>query len=147
MKQLTINTPFGKWQITEVSKDGILKLESLKSGEILTIQSNVSFHKTSIGSLVAWAKVHNHKFPNPTQMEFIEYLYNHYLKEWILEEKISFDFPPATYITNEILSATINNPYGDDFVFNKYVCYDTYCSCVKVVDNKDNAKYILILNN
>ena len=77
----------------------------------------------------------------------IDYLYNHYLKEWILEEKITFDFPSSTYITDEILSATIKNPYGDDFVIDKYVCYDTYRSCVKVVDNKDKAKYLLILNN
>lgn len=144
MKQITINTPFGKWQITEVSKDGILKLESLKSGEKITIHSSVNFPKISVGRLVAWAKLNNHTFPNPTQMEFIDYMYKHYLKNWIIEEKIKFDFPLATYITSEVFSVTMENPYGNDFVFNKYVCYDTDNSCVKVLDKEDNAKYILI---
>ena len=145
MKQIVFNTPFGKWRVTEINKE-ILKLESLKSGENITIHSSVNFPKISVSRLVAWAKLNNHTFPNPTQMEFIEYMYNHYLKNWIAEEKIKFDFPLATYITNEVLSVTMKNPYGDDFVFNKYVCYDTYDSCIKVLDKEYNAKYILIKN-
>ena len=78
------------------------------------------------------------------QMEFIEYMYHNGLKEWLEDNKISFAYELSTHITNEVLSITMDNPYGDDFTFTKYVCYSTYTNSVKVLDKENRARYMLI---
>lgn len=80
------------------------------------------------------------------QMEFIEYMYHNGLKEWLEDNKISFAYELSTHITNEVLSITMDNPYGDDFTFKKYVCYSTYTNSVNVLDKEYKARYMLIKN-
>lgn len=146
LKTTKIKTPFGVWEITELDKMGTLKFLSLKTGEKLIVQSDIYFRSVPIGELVAWAKVHNHTFPTVMQMEFIEYLYHNGLKEWLEDNKISFTYELSTHITNEVLTITMHNPYGDDFTFTKYVCYSTYTNSVNVLDKEYKARYMLIKN-
>lgn len=144
LKSVMIKTPFGVWEITEMDKMGTLKFLSLKSGEKLIIQSDNAFRSVPIGDLVAWAKIHNHTFPTLTQMEFIEYFYNNGLKEWLEDNNINFAYELTNHITNEALTITMHNPYGNDFIFTKYVCYSTYTNKVNVLDKENRARYMLI---
>ena len=143
MKKLELRTPFGVWEITEV-KEWVLKFTRLKSDDSFTLESSPSFPPCSASTLTAFAKVHNHKFPSITQLEILRYLFCHGLNEWLLKEHISFNLRLTTYITNEVLEATLFNPYGDDFFIRKFVCYDIDNDEIKVVDGEKKLRYMIV---
>lgn len=143
MKRIEIRTPFGVWEIAEVN-EWLLKFTHLKSNESFTLESNPSFPSCSASQLVAFAKVHNHKFPNITQLEILRYLFYHGLNEWLSKERISFNIRETTYITDEVLETTLYNPYGDDFFFKKYVCYNIAEDDIKALDGAVKVRYMLL---
>jgi hypothetical protein len=143
MKKIEIDTPFGVWEIVEV-EEYVLKITHLKSGDSFTLESNPNFPPCSASSLTAFAKVHNHKFPTITQLEILRALFGSGLREWFVYSNVSFSYPLTTIISNEILSATMKNPYGEDIVFNRYVCYNLYSDEIKVIEGEQKVKYMLL---
>ena len=143
MKKIELRTPFGVWEIAEV-KEWVLKFTHLKSGDSFTLESNPSFPPWSASALTAFAKAHNHKFPSITQLEILHYLYFHGLNEWLSKEHISFNIRETTYITDEVLETTLYNPYGDDFFFKKYVCYNIAEDDIKALDGAVKVRYMLL---
>ena len=143
MKKIELRTPFGVWEIAEV-KEWVLKFTHLKRNESFTLESNPSFPACSASSLTAFAKIHNHKFPNKTQLEILHYLFYHGLYEWITKERISFNLRSTTYITDEVLETTLYNPYGDDFTIRKFVCYNIEEDNIKVIDGEQKLRYMIV---
>ena len=143
MKKIELDTPFGVWEIVEV-EEYVLKITHLKSGDNFTLESNPNFPPCSASSLSAFAKVHNHKFPSITHLEILRGLFGSGLREWLINSNVSFSFPLSTFITNEILTATMDNPYGEDIVFNRYVCYNIEDNKIKVVDGEKIVRYMLL---
>ena len=143
MKRIELRTPFGVWEIAEVG-ESTLKFDNLNYNETFTLECSVKFPICSASKLIAFANVHGHKFPSIDQLEIVTYLYNHGLYDWIITEKINFDFKNTTYISNEVLTSTMYNPYGDDFFFKKYVCYNTTEDEVRVIDGVQNVNYMLL---
>ena len=143
MKKIELRTPFGVWEIADV-KECVLKFTHLKSGDSFTLESNPSFLPCSASQLVAFAKVHNHKFPSITQLEILRYLFYNGLNEWLSKERISFNLRETTYITDEVLETTLYNPYGDDFFFKKYVCYNIEDDVIKAIDGEKKLRYIIV---
>lgn len=143
MKMIQLRTPFGVWEIVEV-EECVLKITHLKSGDTFTVESNPTFPPCHTSSLVAFAKVHNHKFPSLTHLEILRGLYGSGLREWLINSNVSFSFPLSTFITNEILTATMDNPYGEDIVFKRYVCYNMENNEIKVVDGEQKVRYMLL---
>ena len=143
MKKIELRTPFGVWEIAEV-KEYVLKFTHFKSGDSFTIECDVNFPICSASQLVAFAKVHNHKFPSITHLEILRYLFYHGLNEWLSKERINFNLHETTYITDEVLETTLHNPYGDDFFFKKYVCYNIEDDDIKALDGVVKVRYMLL---
>ena len=143
MKKIELRTPFGVWEIADV-KEYILKFTHLKTGDTFTLESNPSFPPCSASSLVAFAKVRNHKFPSITQLEILRYLFYHGLNEWLSKERISFNLRLTTYITDEVLETTLYNPYGDDFIIKKFVCYNIEDDVIKAIDGEQKLRYMIV---
>lgn len=143
MKKIELHTPFGIWEIAEVTT-WVLKFTHLKRNESFTLESNPSFPACSASSLTAFAKVHNHKFPSIKQLEILHYLFYHGLYEWITKERISFNLRSTTYITDEVLETTLYNPYGDDFIIKKFVCYNIEEDDIKVIDGEQKLRYMIV---
>ena len=143
MKRIEILTPFGVWEISEVSEN-MLKFENMNCNISFTLECDVTFPICSASQLAAFAKVHNHKFPSITQFEILRYLFYNGLNEWLSKERISFNFCETTYITDEVLETTLYNPYGDDFFFKKYVCYNIEDDVIKAIDGEKKLRYIIV---
>ena len=143
MKKIELRTGFGVWEIAEV-KEWVLKFTHLKSGESFILEASPSFPPCSASSLTAFAKTHNHKFPSITQLEILRYLFYHGLSEWLSKERISFNIRLATYITDEVLEHTFYNPYGDDFIIKKFVCYNIADDDIKLVDGEKMLRYMIV---
>lgn len=143
MKKTKLKTPFGVWEITALNEE-ILKFNNLNCKETFTLECSRHFPIASASTLMAFANVNGHKFPSIDQLEIVNYLYNHGLYDWITNEKIYFTFTNTTYISNEVLTTTMYNPYGDDFLFKKYVCYNTTEDDVKVLDGVQKVRYMLL---
>lgn len=142
MKQFVINTPFVKCKITYVEKH-TLSFDFV-GFETFKIMSSPSFPQGMTNHLHAFAKTHNHKFPSVMQLEVIDYIMRNGLLDWLHKEKIDFSYGFSTYITDEVLQATISNPYGKDFVVKRFVCYNTNDSKVRVLDEK-LVRYMLLV--
>lgn len=143
MKRIELKTHFGVWEITEVG-ESTLKFFNLSHNETFTLECSVNFPIYTASILFAFANVHGHKFPNIDQLEIVSYLYKHGLEDWIKTEKINFNFKYTNYISNEVLTSTMYNPYDDDFVFKKYVCYNTTEDDVRVLDGEMKVRYMLL---
>ena len=143
MKKIELNTPFGTWEISEVSEN-MLKFENMNCSMSFTLECDVNFPICSASQLMAFAKVHNHKFPNVEQLEILRYLYYNGLNDWLLNIKSRFCFRETTYITDEVLETTLYNPYGDDFFFKKYVCYNIEDDDIKALDGVVKVRYMLL---
>ena len=143
MKKIELRTPFGVWEIAEVN-ECVLKFTHIKTGDTFTLESNPSFPPCSASSLTAFAKVHNHKFPSITQLEILRYLFYHGLNEWLSKERISFNLCLTTYITDEVLETTLYNPYGDDFIIKKFVCYNIEDDVIKAIDGEQKLRYMIV---
>lgn len=143
MKKIELRTPFGVWEITEVSEYE-LKFTNLKTNNSFILESNPNFPPCSASALMAFANVHNHKFPSTEQFEVLGYLHFNGMHKWMINEKVRFNFPLTIYITDEVLKTTLYNPYGDDFVFKKFVCYNAYDNKIKVIDGEQKVSYILL---
>lgn len=143
MKKIKLKTPFGVWEISEVSEN-MLKFENMNCSMNFTLECDVNFPICSASQLVAFAKVHNHKFPSITQLEILRYLFYHGLNEWLSKERISFNLRLTTYITDEVLETTLHNPYGDDFIFKKFVCYNIEDDIIKAIDGEQKLRYMLV---
>lgn len=142
MKTITLNTPFGAWEVAEIEKS-TLKFTHLKNGISITLESAPNFRSCSASHIIEHANRHGYKLPSVVELEFITFLYNNGLREWINNNNIEFSFG-KTYITKEVLSTNLENPYGEDFTFKKYVCYNTYNDEVRVLDGEMNVRYILV---
>ena len=142
MKQFVLNTPFGKCEIT-YSSNNTLSFNCV-GYEKFNVMSSPSFPQGMTNHLHAFAKTHNHKFPSVIQLQLIDYLMRNGLREWLLNEKIDFSYGFSTYITDEVLQATISNPYGEDIVVKRFVCYNTNDSKTRVLDEK-LVRYMLLV--
>ena len=143
MKRIEMLTPFGIWEISEVS-ESILKFENMNCSMSFTLECDATFPISSASSLMAFAKVHNHKFPNVEQLEILRYLYYNGLNEWLQNIKSGFCLRETTYITNEVLETTLYNPYGDDFFIKKFVCYNIENDDIKAIDGVVKVRYMLL---
>jgi hypothetical protein len=142
MKQFIIDTPFVKCKITYV-ENNTLSFDFV-GFETFKIMSSPSFTQGMTNHLHAFAKTHNHKFPSLVQLEVIDYLMRNGLLDWLHNEKIDFSYGFSTYITDEVLQATISNPYGKDIVVKRFVCYNTNDSIVRVLEEK-LVRYMLLV--
>lgn len=143
MKKIELRTPFGVWEIAEV-KEWVLKFTHLKSGDSFTLECSPSFPPCSASALTAFAKAHNHKFPSITQLEILRYLFYHGLNVWLSKEHISFNIRLTAYITDEVLETTLYNPYGDDFIIKKFVCYNIENDDIKAIDGEQKLHYMIV---
>lgn len=144
MKKIELHTIFGVWEIVEL-KVWVLKFTHLKSGDSFILEASPNFTPCSASTLTAFAKIHNHKFPSITQLEILHYLFDHGLKAWLSKEHIRFNITLTTYITDEVLETTLYNPYGDDFIIKKFVCYNIEDDAIKVVDGEKILRYMIVL--
>jgi hypothetical protein len=142
MKQFVFNTPFVIGKITYVEKH-TLSFDFVGYGKF-KVMSSPSFPQGMTNHLHAFAKMHNHKFPSLIQLQLIDYLMRNGLLDWLHKEKIDFSYGFSTYITDEVLQATISNPYGKDIVVKRFVCYNTNDSIVRVLDEK-LVRYMLLV--
>ena len=109
---------------------------------IFNLISAPGFKADSVSSLLKLVES-EHNFPSVHQYQILEHLYYNGLREWLTNEKINFTFSFTTFITNKILTATMENPYGNDFLFTKVVCYDMSSSQIKILDEEDEVRYML----
>lgn len=144
MKKIELLTPFGAWEISEVSETILNFKHKVYNNMSFTLECDANFPICSASSLMAFANVHNHKFPNVEQLEILRYLYYHGLNEWLQNIKSGFCFRETTYITDEVLETTLYNPYGDDFFFKKYVCYNIAEDDIKALDGVVKVRYMLL---
>lgn len=142
MKQFVFNTPFVIGKITYVEKN-TLSFDFVGYGKF-KIMSSPSFPQGMTNHLHTFANTHNHKFPSLIQLQLIDYLMRNGLLDWLHKEKIDFSYGFSTYITDEVLQATISNPYGKDIVVKRFVCYNTNDSIVRVLEEK-LVRYMLLV--
>jgi hypothetical protein len=140
-KQITLYTSLGDWKVVKTSSYQ-LKFHNVQTNEKFNLISAPGFKADSVSSLLALAES-GHKFPSVHQYQILEHLYYNGLREWFTNENINFAFSFTTFITNETLTTTMENPYGNDFLFTKVVCYDMSSSQIKLLDEKDKVRYML----
>lgn len=137
-KQITLHTLLGNWEVVKTSSYK-LKFHNIQTNEKFNLISAPGFKADSVSSLVKLG----HKFPSVHQYQILEHLYYNGLREWLTNENINFTFSFTIFITNEILTTTMGNPYGNDFLFIKAVCYNMRNSQIKILDEKDEVRYML----
>ena len=71
MKKIELLTPFGAWEISEVSETILNFKNKVYDSMSFTLECDANFPICSASSLTAFAKVHNHKFPNVEQLEIL----------------------------------------------------------------------------
>ena len=120
-----------------------LRFKDINTNEEFTITYSSSFPNRPANELYEWAKRKKYLFPNVAQIRLINRVCRCGLNEWIIENNIRFSFN-HTYITDEVLSATIDNPYGEDLIVKKYVAYSVYNNEVKILNEEEYTRYVLI---
>lgn len=135
----TIEVKFVKTSLSNTT----LSFRNVDTNNEFTITYSASFPPRPVGELHAWAKLHKFSFPNVAQIRLVNRLCNYGLNEWVIKNKIRFNLT-RSYVTDEVLSAIIVNPYGEDFVVRKYVAYSVFDNEVKVIDNEQYTNYVLL---
>ena len=141
-KEITLYTSLGDWKVIKTSSYKLM-FHNIKTNEKFNLISAPRFKADSVSSLLTLVES-GHKFPSVHQYQILGYLYYNGLREWLTNENINFTFSFTTFITNEILTTTMGNPYGNDFLFTKAVCYDMSNSQIKILDEKDKVRYMLL---
>ena len=143
--EITINTGYETIEVSVVSVHPIatLRFRNVNTNESFIVKSSSSFPSRETQELWSWAKARGYAFPSVKQMKIIHRVYNGCLHKWLIENDIHFNFS-SSYITNEVLSGVIENPYGEDFVINKFVCYSSMNDTILIKDADDYSHYVLV---
>ena len=145
MRTNKLSTNILHFEITALKEDSnhIIIIKNIFTGKEIKIISPVNITSTT-GRLSSWIKTVNYRFPTIVEYDLIEELLYNGLNQWIIKNKLQFNYNYGTYITNETISGIIKNPYGNDFHIVKYVAYNFYDKKIVVLDNMLYVHYMLI---